>query len=236
MQDGEGSLKELMSNPLLRMNLLFACVLWSCAMFNFYLITFYLKYFPGSIFINSIWFALSDFFSFVISGTYLKKSDNTNRTLLLSFGVSALGALLYLLFYQEVSLIPVFIICSRMGNSMAFNTVYVSNNRFFPTKYLASTYGIVNLVSHLIAVVAPLLAEVADPYPFAMFFINSAIGVVCSFFLQDIRKGTSGAALTPPPQVLMSRPGSLVINDNRLSGAALKHINNIGPNGGQGSS
>jgi hypothetical protein len=70
-----------------------------------------------------------------------------------------------------------------MGNSMAFNTVYASNNRFFPTKYISSTYGIVNFVSHLIAVGAPMLAEVSDPYPFTVFITNAAIAIICSFFL-----------------------------------------------------
>jgi len=177
-----------MRTPLLRMNLIFACIVWSCAMFNFYLITFYLKYFPGSIFKNSIWFALSDFTSFVISGTILKKSGDPNKTLLYSFALSIAGSLAYLTFYWQVSLVPIFIILSRMGNSMAFNTVYVSNNRFFPTKYLASTYGLVNFVSHLIAVGAPLLAEVSDPYPFTIYLLSSIIGLVSSYFLQDIQK------------------------------------------------
>ena len=102
-------------------------------MFNFYLIVFYLKYFPGSIFENSIWFALSDFFSFMISGTVLKKTGSPNRTLVFSFGLSALGAFIYLFLFWDLRLVPIFILLSRMGNSMAFNTVYVSNNRFFPT-------------------------------------------------------------------------------------------------------
>jgi hypothetical protein len=176
-------MKNLMRTPLLRMNLIFACIVWSSAMFNFYLITFYLKYFPGSIFKNSIWFALSDFASFVISGTILKKSGDPNKTLLYSFALSIIGSLAYLTFYWYVSLVPMFIILSRMGNSMAFNTVYVSNNRFFPTKYLASTYGLVNFVSHLIAVGAPLLAEVSDPYPFTIYLLSSVIGLVSSYFL-----------------------------------------------------
>jgi hypothetical protein len=152
-------------------------------MFNFYLIVFYLKYFPGSIYENSIWFALSDFFSFLISGTVLKKTGSPNRTLVLSFGLSALGALIYLFFFWDLRLVPIFILASRMGNSMAFNTVYVSNNRFFPTRYLASTYGIVNFVSHLVAVFAPLLAEVSNPYPFVVFLGNSVAGIVASLFL-----------------------------------------------------
>ena len=100
--------------------------------------------------------------------------------------MSAVGALLYLVLYWEVSLVPLFIILSRMGNSMAFNTVYLAHNRFFPTKYVASTYGLVNFVSHLIAVGAPLVAEVGNPYPFTIFLMNSVIGGVSAFFLQDI--------------------------------------------------
>ena len=128
-------------------------------MFNFYLITFYLKYFPGSIFKNSIWFAVSDFLSYFISGNILKRTS-TQRTLLISYVLSGTGSLIYLMFYWDVRLVPVFIIMCRVGNSMAFNTVYVSNNRLFPTKYLASTYGIVNFISHLYAVGAPLTAEI----------------------------------------------------------------------------
>jgi hypothetical protein len=176
------------------MNLVFACLVWSAAMFNFYLITFYLKYFLGSIFQNSIWFALSDFTSFFISGTLLKKSNDPNKTLLVSFSISVLGSIAYLAFYWNLHLVPLFIILSRMGNSMAFNTVYASNNRFFPTKYLASTYGIVNFVSHLIAVAAPLLAEVSDPYPFTVYLLCSLIGLVSSYFLQDITKAARTAS------------------------------------------
>lgn len=179
-------MKDLMRVPLLRMNLIFSFIVWSCAMFNFYLITFYLKYFPGSIFINSIWFALSDFFSFILSGVILKQSNNANKTLLASFAVSAVGGIFYLLFYHQTHLVPLFIILSRVGNSMAFNTVYVSNNRFFPTRFLSSTYGLANFVSHLIAVGAPMLAEVSDPYPYTVFLFNSCVGAVGSYFLQDI--------------------------------------------------
>ena len=69
---------------------------------------------------------------------------------------------------------------------MAFNTLYISNNKFFPTKFLASTFGLVNFISHLIAVGAPMLAEVEDPYPFGVFLMNAVIGAACSFFLKEM--------------------------------------------------
>lgn len=165
------------------MNLAFACLVWTAAMFNFYLITFYLKYFPGSIFLNSLWFALSDLLSFTVSGAVLKFTGSPNRTLLYSFLLSGCGAVAYLTFYEHTHLVPLFILLSRMGNSMAFNAVYVSNTRFFPTHFLTSTYGIVNFVSHMVSVGAPLVAEVSDPWPFGVYLVNSVIGAVASRFL-----------------------------------------------------
>ena len=149
------------------------------------MITFYLKYFPGSIYKNSIWFALSDFFSAIISGTLLKKT-NINRALQVSFGVSAFGAITYLLYFEYLFFVPFFIIMSRMGNSMAFNTIYVSNNKLFPTKLIATSYGIVSLVSHLTAIGAPLLAESTNPIPFLIFLINACVGAAMSFFLKEL--------------------------------------------------
>src|SRR5450830_889697 len=92
------SLRELFYDSNLRSNMIFACIIWSCSMFNFYLITFYLKYFPGSIFKNSIYFAMADFISFVVSGTLLKKT-NANKTLFVSFIIAGIGSINYLLFY-----------------------------------------------------------------------------------------------------------------------------------------
>lgn len=173
--------------------MIFACITWSCSMFNFYLITFYLKYFPGSIFKNSIYFAIADFTSFVVSGTILKKT-NANKTLFISFVVAGIGALTYLFFYWNLALVPLFILCSRIGNSMAFNTLYISNNRLFPTRFLASTFGLVNFVSHLIAVGAPMVAEVPDPYPFGIFLTNAGIGAISSFFLKEMNTETRSKA------------------------------------------
>lgn len=156
-------------------------------MFNYYLVAFYLKYFPGSIFKNSLWFALSDFLSYLISGSILKRT-NTQRTLFISYVISGSGSAIYLFFFWDLRLVPLFILLSRIGNSMAFNAVYVSNNRLFPTKYLTSSFGIVNFISHLYAIGAPMVAEIPDPYPFTTFFIHSCVGAVCSFFLKEINK------------------------------------------------
>jgi len=153
-------------------------------MFNFYLITFYLKYFPGNIFTNSLSFAASDLLSYIFSGLVLKKATTT-QTLVLSYLISCIGGVLYICFHNFTSLIPLFIVLSRMGNSMSFNTVYVTNNRLFPTEFLASTYGIANLISHLLTIGAPLVAEIPDPFPFLVFVANTIIAIVAALFLRE---------------------------------------------------
>ncbi len=101
----------------------------------------------------------------------------------MSFAIAAVGATIYLFMFTNLSLVPVFIVCSRIGTMMAFNVVYASNNQFFPTRYLATTFGIVNFISHLISVGAPILAEVPHPLPFLVFLANTVIGMVASVFL-----------------------------------------------------
>jgi hypothetical protein len=184
------SLKDLLSDKDLKNNLIYSCIIWSCSIFNFYLLTFYFKYFPGSIFINTIYLSFSDIISYVLSATIVKYTT-ANRALLIAFCTQIIGASIYLVFCWEVRLVPVFIIISRIGNSMSFNTVYIINPRLFPTKFLATCYGIENLVSHILAIGGPLMAEVPDPYPFIVFLFHAIVGSVTSFFLKEVNKSTN---------------------------------------------
>lgn len=64
---------------------------------------------------------------------------------------------------------------------MSFNIGYVSVARLFPTKYIATVFGIVNFVSHSFTIGAPMVAELPEPIPFVVFCFNSFIAIfVCS--------------------------------------------------------
>ena len=130
--DNQQSIRELCHNRRLRLNLVFSNVIWCSIMFNYYVIAFYIKYFPGNIFQNTLAFVFSDLFSYVLSGTILKKT-NMKTTLILAQSISIVGSLLYLFLYQHLFLIPIIIVLCRFGIGMSFNTVYVGNNRLFPT-------------------------------------------------------------------------------------------------------
>jgi OCT family organic cation transporter-like MFS transporter 4/5 len=125
-------LRDLCKNPRTRSNLCFSAVIWCALIVNYYIVAFYLKYFPGNIFANSFTMAGSDIFSYMIAGIVLKKFGLT-KSIICSLLTAALGASLYLFLFMKVSLIPLFIVLCRVGNSMLLNIVYVTNSTLFPT-------------------------------------------------------------------------------------------------------
>lgn len=83
-------------------------------------------------------------------------------------------------------MVPLVILLSRVGNSMSFNTVYVTNNRLFPTHFLTSSFGLLNFISHIISIAAPMVAEVSNPYPMGIFLINSIIALISAIFIKEL--------------------------------------------------
>mmetsp|Transcript_17025 Transcript_17025/g.12193 ORF Transcript_17025/g.12193 Transcript_17025/m.12193 type:complete len:207 (+) Transcript_17025:105-725(+) len=180
------SLKELWKVKLHRSNLISAICLWSANMFNFYLLMFYIKYFPGNVYQNTICCACSDIVAYILSGVVMK-CLNTNRSLYICYMFSLSGGILYLTFegnYEQ--LIPVFIILCRIGTNMAFSVTYCANVRLFPTKFLATCFGLENLVAHVLAIIGPVIAELNEPIPFIAYLSSIAVGLTATFFLREL--------------------------------------------------
>jgi len=182
-------LSELWGDKILKVNLIASCFIWLLSSFNFYLITFYLKNIPGSIYTNSIVFAFADIIAFASSGMILKYFL-ISQGLCFSYGLSLIGGIVYLIFksreMQYPWLIPLLVCVCRIGGSMSFNIGYISVARLFPTKYTATVFGIVNLVSHIITVGAPMVAELPEPIPFAVFCSNAFLAIFACLQLVEL--------------------------------------------------
>ena len=70
---------------------------------------------------------------------------------------------------------------------MAVTTLYSTNNRLFPSYLLSSSFGIMNLTSHVVAIAGPIIAEMPEPFPIIIFGISAVIGGIGSFFLKENR-------------------------------------------------
>ena len=180
-------MRDLCANPRTRSNLIFSAFIWCALIVNYYILAFYLKYFPGNIYWNSFTMAFSDICSYLLAGVVLKKVGLI-KSIITSLLTAAFGASLYLFFFMEVSWIPIFIILCRVGNSMLLNIVYVTNSTLFPTQFAASSFGILNFISHVSAVCAPLFAEMPDPYPFFIYLVNCVVAMISSFFIRQINQ------------------------------------------------
>ena len=62
-----------------------------------------------------------------------------------------------------------FVLLSRFGICITFNMNYIATQRLFPSVVLASVFGITNVFARFTTVLAPLIAEMPDPYPMAIF-------------------------------------------------------------------
>ena len=142
--------------------------------FNFYLLTFFLKYFPGNIFENSFFFGIADFVAYAGSGLLLKRM-NVVPALYVAFVIDFVGGILYILLHDNLTLVPIIICICRCGVTMTYNIGYVSPKELFPTLFIATVYGQVNVFAHIIACFAPMVAETTYPYPFLAYL--AAVGV-----------------------------------------------------------
>ena len=179
------SWRDIWAIPVLKTNLWAAVLLYVEATFNYYLLTFYMKYFPGNIFTNSIYFAVSDLLAYFGAGVLLKVIG-MKKTIWISATLALVGGLSYLFLSNQTELVPMIICLSRFGQSMIFNTTLICVNKLFPTLFVSTAYGILNFCAHCFACLSPFVAEIKNPYPFSFFCSFVLIAIFSSFFLTEI--------------------------------------------------
>ena len=75
-------------------------------------------------------------------------------------------------------LVALFACLCRMGGTMANNIGYISVPRLFPIKFQSTVYAIVNFSAHIVACLAPLVAEIPSPVPFVGFLAAIVVSVL----------------------------------------------------------
>eukprot|EP00347_Sterkiella_histriomuscorum_P016560 403352729 len=183
-----GSLKDLFKIRRHAINLVILVTIWIASSFNYYLINFQLKYIEGDFFINSIVASLVEVPAYILSGILYQKLG-IKFVLTFSFGVSIVGSILLIIFFDQIKLIPVFILLARFGVASTFNICYLANSQIFPTIFSGTAFGICNIFAKLATIISPLLAEVDRPVPMTVFTILSgSAGILALFLVKDDSK------------------------------------------------
>jgi len=141
---------------------------------------------------------------FILAGV-VAKSFPIGRGLRFSYLIAGIGGFCYmvlgkenLLFKESPYMLPLLICMSRIGCTMGFNIGYISVPRLFPTRFVATVYGVTNLVAHSFACLAPMAAELQDPYPFSIFLVGILISLCFSYWLNELDSKTTNIYSVDP--------------------------------------
>ena len=182
----------LKQRPIL-VNLIALLFIWVATVFNSYLITYVLNNL-GQVYVNYVCTSLTALVAYSIGGFMfvklgLKKSMGSCFIISIFGGLSSLA---YGLQHQDGWMFIVLWQFVQFGVSACFQILYVSHTSLFPTLFCSTSFGFLNFCSRFATILAPLVAQVAEPIPVIAYTLCAIIGLVSIFFTrvqeQDIRE------------------------------------------------
>ena len=190
----KGSIRELIKDKTYFINLVVLTTCWTCSSVNYYMIGFQLKHLKGSIYLNSILSSLFEVIAVAVGGAMVKLFG-TKMGFIIAFSLSTLGALLIILVDEELVgkvIFAIFVFTSRFGVSATFAMVFIVTNDYFPPAMAGLTFGFCNLVARSFTVFSPMIAELPDPWPMAIFCLVAVAACVAVLFIREVKEDTKG--------------------------------------------
>jgi hypothetical protein len=174
--------------PIVRKNLLVMTYMWAMASFSYYMIVFYLKYLPGDIYSNTFASSGTDCCSVVFGGFLYKKLGIKKAfTFLLTFSVIG-GIIIIFLGTTHESLMPAFVVLTKIGISGSFVNVYICMVDIFPTLFCATAFGVCNFLARVLTIVAPQIAEADPPLPMIVLTGLCGMGMILIQFITPLKQ------------------------------------------------
>ena len=178
----------MLDDTALMRNLIKVSILWCCTQLCIFLKSFLIKYLPGNFFMNQTASFTAELLTCV---TCLALGSFYEPKHLLSFfnGVLALGALPLLFYgvgdsdeYKYVVAGSVVLIAYGVYGSLV--SLYLSHSELFPVVFRTTTLGVCTTAGRLCAILAPLIAELPEPFPQRTLLILSLLALMVSVFVE----------------------------------------------------
>ena len=104
-------------------------------------------------------------------------SIGPKHTFTLSYILAIVGALLLLIYPNDVSMIPLYVTIAKFGVAASFNTVYLASVGLIPTMFASSVFGFCNVSARCFTIMSPVIAEQDAPLP--MLIVVTASIIAC---------------------------------------------------------
>ncbi len=167
-------------------NLSLMIVCWVSTTFMYYLVIFYVKYLPGQLYTNQIVSGFS-VFGYLLAPFMARKYDN-KKIMLIGYVTSLIFLVLMIVFFfiESDELVYSFMFLAfKCGVTLNFLSLLVIHTDMFPIQFMASSYGICNIVSRLITLGAPIVAELEDSsYPLFIMLLFNIFALIATWFLR----------------------------------------------------
>lgn len=156
---------------------------WIACCYSYYIFIFYIKYLPADIYLVSIVSGISAF-GYLLSAP-ISKRFNIKYTQLFSFIIVGFLLLILILFGGTLNtfIYAGLILLLKLFVCLGFGTLFVIHFELFDSSFISTSYGICNMISRLVTVTAPMVAEMknkTNPILILMVF-NTAAAVATSF-------------------------------------------------------
>lgn len=180
----KGEFKEICQIPEIRVNSIVLAILMSISSFCFFLINFSMKKIKGSLIKNTLTSQAAEFTADLTSGL-VYFLIGPKKAFVIMYLLSMTGIVLLTIYYDDVDLIPIFIIMGKYGISSTFNMVFIAYMQLIPTIFTSSVFGIGNFTARMLSAFSPLFAEMSYPVPLVLNIAACFIASVSSFFLKE---------------------------------------------------
>ena len=195
----EGTVKELFGLKVYRQNILIMITIWSFGSFAFFMVPFYLQNIQADIFFLSMATECAEFLASiacVIATRFLP----LKKALLVSCVLISVGSFAMMFIAKEMASADAknlsrtseyfntaLILITNFGIVCAFDIAYLINAELFPTILLSTAYGACNILGRLISIMAPIAANMPQPYPLLILFIFSVLCAILSQMLIKVK-------------------------------------------------
>ena len=192
MKHTVGTMKELIGEREIMINLALMTAIWTTCSFTYYLAKFQLKFIAGNVFVNSLSSSVADALSRPVA-YFAYKCMHTRRVMLMFFTISAVGSI-PVMFSENASVgfksyaVPACLWIANFGSCGNFSNLYIGHLDLFPMVFATTTMGICNVVARALTVLAPIVAEIKEPYPEITYTALCFVAAITSIFIRDKSK------------------------------------------------
>ncbi len=163
-------------------NLPLMIINWCVCSMSFYILGYFVNYFHGNSYMNGFLIGLADIIATIL-GRVLQLIVPTRIAFVTSFSVAAFFSVVYLIFQFSTFMVPITIVLMRCAVTTAFSMAYFGNQEYFPAQYQSTVFGVCNICSRFLTILAPLSVELI-PQPIILVTIATVGSAVSSIFLK----------------------------------------------------